>query len=353
MDASAIATALAEGGAEEREAAYAAIEGATHGQQGRLEFATACVRPVVASILCAPASRIAVAEWRRAFALLFEMCKLDMVVLGGEVLRKDDQGNMLYTNIFTTADTAFAAMIRKAPSEWTRDDAVTAAWSAVLEPTWWVVGGDAVFAEAGITFDEWFYRLIEAFPWFTPDPIDKFAPLALLCLELIRTSAETDEQQPEGVIVGGWRLLSNLAATNPPVARLLWDNGFLDLARSSLQQYNPMERVMRTHLIPSAIFNAWTDIIRHIGAEAVQPLLDAGAVEIAISTLTAYQMLGKPEEASALAVAWGACGLLDILLGSLQAKPIVQKLRSAGVDAFRYVSYATPSTLLVPRHRMI
>ena len=67
------------------------------------------------------------------------------------------------------------------------------------------------------------------------------------------------------------------------------------------------------------------------GVDVIQPLLEKGAVDLAISTLTAYQMLGKPEDASVCAVWWGALFTLEILLASPGAKAIVAKLRSAGV----------------------
>jgi hypothetical protein len=72
-----IASALAEGGPEEREAAYAAIEDTVRaappsggGREQAIALAVACVKPLIMSVLCAPASRVAVAEWRRAAVLL-------------------------------------------------------------------------------------------------------------------------------------------------------------------------------------------------------------------------------------------------------------------------------------------
>lgn len=74
------------------------------------------------------------------------------------------------------------------------------------------------------------------------------------------------------------------------------------------------------------------------GIDIIQPYLDAGVVDIAISTLTAYQMLGRPEEASVNALIWGGVFLLDYMLASPQAsEPVATRLRSAGVDAVRYV----------------
>ena len=70
----------------------------------------------------------------------------------------------------------------------------------------------------------------------------------------------------------------------------------------------------------------------------VQALLDTGALDAAISTLSAYQMLGQPQQASICAVWWGALFTLQILLGSPNAGPTVAaKLRSAGVESVRFL----------------
>ena len=72
-----IAAALAEGEAEEREAAYATMLSAVRGSGGKeqaVALAAACAKPLIVSVLCAPASRIAATEWRRASLLLYELC---------------------------------------------------------------------------------------------------------------------------------------------------------------------------------------------------------------------------------------------------------------------------------------
>jgi hypothetical protein len=70
--------------------------------------------------------------------------------------------------------------------------------------------------------------------------------------------------------------------------------------------------------------------------EIVQPLLDAGVVDSAISMLAAYQMLGNPSEANAVGLLT-CLFFLEIVLGSSQPEVIVRKLRGTGVETFRYL----------------
>jgi hypothetical protein len=86
----------------------------------------------------------------------------------------------------------------------------------------------------------------------------------------------------------------------------------------------------------AALQNVVNLMLLHSGVDVVQSLIDAGAVDVAISSIQAYQMIG-PKETSVCTVQWGALWCLDTLLGSRHAEPICQKLRSAGVDAVRYV----------------
>ena len=69
------------------------------------------------------------------------------------------------------------------------------------------------------------------------------------------------------------------------------------------------------------------------GVDVVQPLLDAGAIDIAISALTAYHMLGNPMQASCCALTYGALNMLEVLLKSVQAKPIADKLRGRALES--------------------
>ena len=100
MDAGPIAVMFAEGDAEERERSYAAVEAVVRGAppagSGRGEavaFTAACVKPLIASVLCAPAVKVGEEEYRRASLLLYEMCKLDLLVVSAdEAFRKNDEG---------------------------------------------------------------------------------------------------------------------------------------------------------------------------------------------------------------------------------------------------------------------
>ena len=121
----------------------------------------------------------------------------------------------------------------------------------------------------------------------------------------------------------------------------LFEAGFLEAFQLLMRRYNPMERIGQRDLIPTSMLGALkdvTDAAQQAGVEVIQPLIDAGAADVAISALAAYHMLGEPGAASPSAIQWGALETLEIMLRSpRQAEPIVAKLRSAGVDSFRYL----------------
>jgi hypothetical protein len=370
-----------EGTAAEREAAFAAIEAAARSntrQGGALDgeavaLVVACVEPIIASVLLAPASKLGRAEWTRASLLLFEMAKLDLLAVGAELLRrKDDQGVPLFLGTWSSETNLLAEILAKSPREWTREDAIAVAlnhgtWHVIL----WVTGGTAVCAAAEMDEGTFFqmYSTRSPFIMDSPQPEDRYAPLALLCLEIVRSEIGT---QPEGVIACAAMTVEQMAWFRPSVGKAVWNAGFLDVMQASLRLYNPIERIGKQDLIPSAVLAAFkvsTVAFRHriyitpvrprrtpadslesvdrpqdvvegaqsTGVDVIQPLLEKGAVDLAISTLTAYQMLGKPEDASVCAVWWGALFTLEILLASPGAKAIVAKLRSAGVDSVRHL----------------
>eukprot|EP01052_Picozoa_sp_SAG31_P059831 SAG31_NODE_19079_length_612_cov_1.964912_1_plen_108_part_01 len=99
-----IAAALADGDSEARETVYGTIEAAVRtastarggAKEEAVAHVIACVKPLIVSVLCAPASRVGAAEWVRASVLLYEMCKANMVLVCAETHRKTDAGTPLY-----------------------------------------------------------------------------------------------------------------------------------------------------------------------------------------------------------------------------------------------------------------
>jgi hypothetical protein len=348
-----LVSALAEGSAEEREAAYERIERAVRAAASEradgdkpeaVALAVACVQPLIESVLCMPASVVGADEWQRVALLLYEMGKLDVLAVFSAMLRKDEEGTFLIIKIYMAPDSALGSMVTTEPSSWTREDAITIgtllACNCLPADT---VGWTAVVEAAGVDEQEYIAPFLAENPFVVtghrvPDPVDRFCPLAMLCLDLVQS--QTDEQ-PEGVIAGAWRALGLMCAANPFVARVVWEADFVDVMQASLQRFNPMERISKSNLTSTAILCGGNDVVdalrRDAAFDVTQSLLDAGIVDTAISTLTAYQLLGAPADASVCAVAYTLTMVERLNLCSPEAAPVVVKLRSAGVDCFRYV----------------
>ena len=334
-----IAAALAEGGAEEREAAYTALEGAASeaaSQEERsggtaapaeseaaLALVVGSVRPLIASVLCAPASRVGAVEWRRASLLLYAMGKADQLAVAAEMncaaaappgSAQDAEAAVIdaAATTWVAPDTVFTTMLAKEPSQWTREDALTA--SANICP-WifrWNEGNTKVCTANGIDEMEWYGAWMQFMPYLPnaieqrfSSPPDRYVKLALLCLDLLR-SAEVDEQ-PEGIIVGAWLLITHASQPGGPsaqsVAKAVWEAGFLDVMQPALRRFDAMEQISGSsqHCVSSAILTTGMDVVQSAqaaGIDVVQPLVDAGVADQVISKLSAYQELGDPELAS-------------------------------------------------------
>lgn len=190
--------AIAGGSATEREAAYCAIERAVRAalagrgdtQAGAL--AIACTRPLISSVLCAPASKVGEAESRRAGLLLYEMAKLEPIAVVGEAHRTNDEGVILMNSTWTAPGSVVAELLAMDPSDWTREHAITASTNMASHVPMWAAGCAAGIAPAGMTQIDWFTSLFAA-PGFltTPEPADRNAPLALLCLDLCGSRKRT------------------------------------------------------------------------------------------------------------------------------------------------------------------
>ena len=346
MEAAPQLAAQLAGGSAEREAAYSAIErsvSSSHARSGggraaAAALAVACARPMLQSVLCAPASRVGAEEYVRAATLLIDMHKVDVLAVSTEAWRHDENAFPLVGAIFVAPDTALAAVLAK--EEWTQADAIIVAVAqGVMMPL--VAAGIAdVLAAAGAVEAD-FRKVLKATQLYRIEPGDRYLPLALLCLELVRF-----EEHPETVLFGAGIVLLWTMSRCPPNAKAMWEAGALDVIAASLLRFNPIERVQGgsacTSFVPSALWAALKELVESgvlAGIEVVQPLLDAGLADAAVSAVTAYQMLGNPKHASPCSLCYGALQTLERLLATprSQAEPIVSKLRSAGVAAIRFL----------------
>ena len=125
------------------------------------------------------------------------------------------------------------------------------------------------------------------------------------------------------------------------VGKALFEAGFLDVYADVMRRYNPIERIGKQDLIPCMVLGASKDVMEQSqiqGVDVVPALIRAGVVEITVSSLAAYQMLGRPGDVAVNALQWGGLFVLEVLLSNAESAPMVAaKLRSAGVDVFRYV----------------
>jgi hypothetical protein len=271
MDSLAAAGVLAseQSSAAEREAAYVSIESCLRaaaeggGDDTRLaavELAVACSEPLASSVLCAPSSRVGAVEWRRASLLLVEMAKLDPIAVCGKTIRRNDEGSKPVFAVWTASGTAFAEMLAKGKDEWDLDDAVTAAVNAA----WWVcfyqVGASAVLGPIGEGYEmEILGEFLAAVPyWGTSN--DRFVPLALLCVDLLREPAG----QPEAVLAGAWKVVCMVAVGRPLNGRAIWEAGVVGVMQTALRQYTPIERVSISEgqLVPTGLFIGIKDVRR-------------------------------------------------------------------------------------------
>ena len=316
-----IVSSLADGGAEDRETTYVALEQAAKSRA--VALVAACIKPLADHVLCAPAAHIAAAEWQRAGLLLYELIKVDLIKVGAELLRKADAGDAAASDgsepappasplglIWAAPDSVLGAMIAKEPSEWTRDDAIIASVNIALCAPVWSAGMTVLMDEAGG---------VDEIDWFMTDWVHPYAPalmngavrepgrylpLALLCLELVR---EADAQEhPEGLIAGAWLGTCHMSQAQPMVGKAVFEAGILDDFQRVMQRWNPVERISQSNWVATAVLCAVKDVMeeaQNAGVNILQPVLDAGAVDIAISSLLAYQMMaGSSDDTSALAI---------------------------------------------------
>jgi hypothetical protein len=268
------------------------------------------------------------------------MAKLEPVSVIGEANRKDNEGAILMNRTWAAPGSVLAEILAMEPGDLTREHAVTCSTNMASQVPMWAVGCTAGITAAGISEEEWFTTAMSD-PGFLapPDPRDRNVHLALLCLDLLRDTQP--DSQPEGVTVGAAACVCWLTMFKPELGKALWEAGGLEVTNAILQRYNPMERISRCNLIPSACLGALKDLSVEAlaaGVDVIGPLIEAGAMDMVIQNISAYQMLGKPNEASVTAMEWGTLYFLEVLLESPESTgPLIAKLRGAGAEMFRYL----------------
>eukprot|EP01043_Picozoa_sp_COSAG02_P058080 COSAG02_NODE_7167_length_3141_cov_3.358317_5_plen_195_part_01 len=192
------------------------------------------------------------------------MCTLGVTVCA-ETWCQDGDGTLLLLKLWTSPDTAFATMLAK--SELTPADAILASAQASSSVVALVMGYSALFAEAGVDGSE-FFKAFSANPYMVPpEAPDKYLSLAFMCLALVRS--ETDSHQEE-VIAGAWFVINCVSLFSPTVAKAVWEAGFLEVFQTSIARFNPMERVSRRQLIPSAILDCMKNVILSLQTEGIE-----------------------------------------------------------------------------------
>eukprot|EP01052_Picozoa_sp_SAG31_P042452 SAG31_NODE_6743_length_1903_cov_1.521064_2_plen_210_part_00 len=93
-------------------------------------------------------------------------------------------------------------------------------------------------------------------------PSDRFLPLALLILKLLR---EPRDLHPEGIICGAWHALCWMpmlqAGAPPTIGEALFEAGFVDLFLDAMKTYSAVEQIGRRQLVPTAMFCALMNVV--------------------------------------------------------------------------------------------
>ena len=277
--------------AEEREAVYVALEESVVRAAGdeAANLAAEATKALITAVLCAPTTRVGVAEFRRAGLLLGEMSAQHPLAVVAEMARPGTSGMPRFFEVWDADGGVFAELL--AASDFTREEAITVACSEVA----WVTmhtGMADMMSYAGLRDNDFME------PWMAHCPyINKLAD-ASVGLQLFNL-ARSPDGQPEGVVSGAWFLLCWVCLGRPEIARPVYDAGFLDAAMAALQPHSPIERIGKKQLLCCGVFCGANHVIKFAmatGLDVVPALLESGFIDIAISNMTAYQVrtLARP-----------------------------------------------------------
>ena len=222
---------LASDSAEERSAAYGAIETAVvdDAEGTSPTLGAACV-PELVNVLGRPASDVAAAEFMRVALLLADLALLDPTAVSGEwmkvkgPLKLNMDGN------------ALKGVISKPIADLQRADAMLLCASQSSTMAMQVRGYDPGLALAGISsFHEW-HGCIDPHAWYFAASDELNIKVSLLVLAALKDPAE---RMSETLRAGAWSLLDRLASPPPngsrlPVAVIQVQSGGLQTALAEL-----------------------------------------------------------------------------------------------------------------------
>ncbi len=166
------------------------------------------------------------------------MCKVDVLAVCAESLRKNEAGYPVAYRVWTASDTVLAAVLAKNPDEWDHEDAITVA----LHNSWFAaqfsVGYTALSEASGVGEMNFLAAFTKMCPFMgeNPQPPDRYATLAVLCLDLLRKISE----HHESIVTGAAGLLGWIPAGIPAVGKAVWEAGFVEVMQTALQRWNPM-----------------------------------------------------------------------------------------------------------------
>jgi hypothetical protein len=187
----------------------------------------------------------------------------------------------------------------------------------------WAIPQPLIYAPIGMTNLDWIIGYFSHSPYARgvdgqggPQPLDRYSPLGLQLLDIARAP----DGLPERVVAGAWQAIVFLCDSNPPAAVPLFEAGLVEVAMATLRPFSPLERISKRQLLPSALLQALGQVVEQTtgaGVDTTPALLENGVVDMAISILTAYQLM-DPEEVSVIG-AW--CENQNPILSRLDSRP--------------------------------
>jgi hypothetical protein len=244
-----------------------------------------------------------------------------------------------YNISFTTPGNAVAAVFEKTLDELTREDAMTVGVSNTIMMQVHSRGMDAIMEAAGFREVELLGDVVtwplmihytgscvasqrQDFPEFK----DR---LALLSLDILR---EPPEGTSDHALAGVWWLISTAITGNADAAMRLISGGLLELAVATLHESSPVEwiayRTPSEVLAGATFLLGWTLSTLELPVNKTELLIETGFIDIAISVLKAFELLGRKKVPDAnVATVWCTCTMLSTLdLTAPEAQPIVRLL---------------------------